>query len=360
MLDIHEAAPVLLAGQPVGCFFPTYKMLSETWRQFVDVFSPVRKVKNEQEHRIELITGGVLEMWSMDAADTARGRKYKRVIIDEAAMVPTLMDDWNAVIRPMLIDYKGDAFIKSTPKGLNGFWQMYQWGVDPNNAEWASFHYPTARNPYIPPSEIEAMRETMPELIFRQEVLAEFIDMEGAVFRRVQEAARVEPIEQPIDGHQYTAGVDVAASVDFTVVCVLDSKSRDLVFMDRFNRVDYNVLEDRLDAVYKRFRLSSMTIEANSIGQPVIDNLVARGMNIVPFQTTNATKQAVITGLQAAFEHGEIGIPNNPILIGELLSFEAKRNPSGSFSYGAPDGMHDDCVMALAIAWNGINEWWFT
>lgn len=72
MLDVNESAPVLLAGHPVGGFFPTYKMLSETWRQFVDVFAPVRKSKNETEHRLELITGGVLEMWSMDAADTAR------------------------------------------------------------------------------------------------------------------------------------------------------------------------------------------------------------------------------------------------------------------------------------------------
>ena len=67
-------------------------MLSETWRQFVDVFAPIRKSKNETEHRLELITGGVLEMWSMDAADTARGRMYKRVFIDEAAMIPNLME----------------------------------------------------------------------------------------------------------------------------------------------------------------------------------------------------------------------------------------------------------------------------
>ncbi len=351
---------MLLAGQPVGGFFPTYKMLAETWRQFVDVFAPVRKNKNEQEHRLELITGGVLEMWSMDAADTARGRKYRRVFIDEAAMIPNLMEIWNAVIRPMLIDFKGDAFIKSTPKGLNGFWEMYRMGMDEGNKDWTAFHYPSAANPYIPQSEIEAMRNALPEIIFRQEVLAEFVDSEGAVFRRVQEAAHVEPITEPVEGRTYTAGVDVAAAVDYTIVCVLDNQSKELVYMDRFNRVDYGILEDRLDAVYKRFGLANMTIESNSIGQPVIDHLVGRGMSIIPFVTTNATKQTAIMALQAAFEHDEIGIINNPVLIGELLSFESKRNPSGSFSYGAPEGMHDDCVMALAIAWQGINEWFFS
>jgi hypothetical protein len=43
-------------------------------------------------------------------------------------------------------------------------------------------------------------------------------------------------------------------------------------------------------------------------------------------------------------------------LIGELLSFEGKRNASGTFSYSAPAGMHDDCVMSLAIGWNGLNN----
>jgi hypothetical protein len=345
---------VLLAGQPVGGFFPTYKMLAETWRQFVDVFAPIRKSKNETEHRMELITGGVLEMWSMDAADTARGRMYKRVFIDEAAMIPNLMESWNAVIRPMLMDLKGDAFIKSTPKGRNGFWQMYQYGIDDNNHDWVSFHYPTSANPYIPPSEIEAMRQTLPEIIYRQEVLGEFIDDSGGVFRRVQEAAKLLQLSEPLQDRQYVCGVDVASSVDFTVATVLDVSTRQMVFMDRFNRVDYNVLEDRLDALNKLWHFTAMKIEANSIGQGVIDHLYARGISIIPFTTTNATKDIIIRNLQSAFEHDEIKILDNPILVGELLSFEAKRNQSGSFSYAAPEGMHDDCCMSLAIAWDCI------
>ena len=178
----------------------------------------------------------------------------------------------------MLMDLKGDAFIKSTPKGRNGFWQMYQYGIDPNNSEWTSFHYPTAANPYIPPSEIEAMKKSLPEIIYRQEVLAEFIDDQGGVFRRVQEAATMQQLEKPLEGHQYIAGVDVASSIDFTVVSVLDVADKAQVYMDRFNRVDYNVLENRLEAVYKHWHLDTMKIEANSIGQPVIDHLDTRGI----------------------------------------------------------------------------------
>jgi len=144
--------------------------------------------------------------------------------------------------------------------------------------------------------------------------------------------------------------------VDYTVVTVMDAESKDMVYMDRFNRVDYPVLIDRLESVYRRYHLTSMTVESNSIGRPVIDELVSRGLNIVPFTTTSATKQAIIQSLQSAFENGQIRVLDEPVLIGELLSFEAKRNASGSFSYSAPDGMHDDCVMSLAIAWHGVSD----
>ena len=134
----------------------------------------------------------------------------------------------------------------------------------------------------------------------------------------------------------------MAASMDYTVITILDIATHEMVYMDRFNRVDYNVLIDRLEAIYKRWNLSSMKIEANSIGQPVIDQLNIRNMSIIPFLTTAATKQVIIQNLQAAFENADIKIINDPVLIGELLSFESKRNQSGSFSYAAPEGLHDD------------------
>jgi phage terminase large subunit-like protein len=128
----------------------------------------------------------------------------------------------------------------------------------------------------------------------------------------------------------------------------------EMAFMDRFNRVDYSVLEDRLEAIYNRFNLDTMTIEDNSIGKGVIDHLRNRGLTLNTFTTTNSTKHAAVTALQSAFEHGRIKIINDPVLVGELQAFEAKRNNSGTFSYSAPEGLHDDCVMALAIAWQGL------
>ena len=56
-------------------------------------------------------------------------------------------------------------------------------------------------------------------------------------------------------------------------------------------------------------------------------------------------------------ERGTITIPNDPALIGELQAFEAKPLPSGLTRYAAPEGLHDDCVMSLALAWQGLGTW---
>jgi phage terminase large subunit-like protein len=302
---------------------------------------------------VTLPGGGFVAVRSADNPDSLRGEGLDFVVMDECAFMKT--EAWTEAIRPSLSDRQGKALFISTPKGRNWFWENYQHGLAGDEG-WASFSFPTASNPYIAQVEIEAAKRDLPEIIFRQEYLAEFIESDGAVFRRVQEAIRTEMIDQPIEGRQYIAGVDVAAAVDYTVISVMDMQSKNLVYKDRFNRVDYNVLEDRLESVYKRFNLDLMKIEANSIGQGVIDHLRNRRMNIIPFTTTNATKQTIITNMQSAFEHGEIGIYNDPVLIGELLSYESKRTPSGSFSYNAPEGLHDDCVMSLALAWDCVGK----
>jgi hypothetical protein len=75
-----------LDGKPVAIFAPTYKMMSDVWRETYNTVLPTVKRVSAQEHRLELITGGVIDMWSLDTPDAPRGRKYQRVVIDEAAM----------------------------------------------------------------------------------------------------------------------------------------------------------------------------------------------------------------------------------------------------------------------------------
>lgn len=352
LIEDRLVAPAL-GGYPVAYFAPTYKMMQEVWRDVRRTLRPVTTKVSEQQHRLEFVGGGLLDLWSLDSPDVARGRKYKRAAIDEAAMIRHLMEAWQAVIRPTLVDYEGDAWFGSTPKGRDAFWQMWQWGQDPGLPEWASWQLPTTDNPYIDPAEVEAMRATMPENIYRQEVLAEFMEDGNGVFRRVREAAtldaefgRVDP-DRP---RQTVMGCDWGRTIDFTCLVVMDVDTFEVVDFDRFNQIDWEFQRRRLAALYQKWGCTSILAERNSIGDPNIEALQRAGLPVQGFTTTNATKGTIIEALSLAIETRAIAYPPIPQLIAELQAYEMERLPSGLARYNAPEGMHDDCVIALALA----------
>jgi len=189
---VRKACETMLTGGRVGWFAPTYKVLDDAWGEIKDRLGDVTTRKDETDHILEVMTGGIFEAWSLDKTeDAGRSRHYHRVVIDEAAMVPNLAGVWQKAIRPTLADYRGDAFFFSTPRGRNFFWEIWQRGQDPARADWVSWQFPTASNPYIHPGEIEAARQELPERLFKQEWLAEFLDDPGGVYRGVRACATI-------------------------------------------------------------------------------------------------------------------------------------------------------------------------
>ena len=344
-----------LAGKPVGWFAPSYKYLTPVWNELKHRLASVTADKSEQEHKIKLISGGELEMWSMDTPGAGRSRAYARLIIDEAALIGNLSEAWQQDIRPTLTDYRGDAWFLSTPKGIASYFhELYQRGQDPHDAEWASWQMPSTSNPFIPAGEIESARPDMTELAFAQEYLAQFVSWEGSVFRCIDQAV-YDPPSPPAGGA--LIGVDWGRTNDFTVFIALDRVGR-VIAMDRFRGIEYALQRERLRGFWHMVSNGRAAIlaESNSMGGPVIEQLQRDGMPVWAFQTTNASKSIAIEALALAFEQRKIQIPNDPVIIGELQAFEGRPLPSGAIQYGAPKGEqnHDDIVMALAIAWSGF------
>lgn len=348
-VDIRPA----LEGYPVAWFAPTYKYLTDPWRDFKRLLGPVIKDKSETEHRIELVTGGILECWTLDTDDPARGRKYRRVVVDESGIVKDLQNKWEQSIRPTLTDFRGDAWFLGTPKGLNAFHGLYQRGQDPENPEWMSWQGPTADNPYIDPAEIEAARLELPERVFAQEYLAEFLSDGAGVFRLVIEASKATRQTQRTEGHRYVFGVDWGRTNDFTVISVVDTTTYEQVALERFNQIDYHVQLSRLAILAQKFLPQLIVAEANAMGAPLIEQMQRMNLPVWAFQTTNASKAAAIEALALAFEQRTIRILDDKVQMGELLAYDSERLPSGMLRYGAPEGMHDDTVIALALAWVG-------
>jgi phage terminase large subunit-like protein len=346
---------VALSGGRSWWCAPSYPMSIVGWRLIHRLALQIPDVEiRKAERSITFPTGGEIWVRSADNPDSLRGEGLDFAVLDECAFMKE--PAWQEAIRPALSDRQGRAMFISTPKGRNWFWRLWQRCQDDNDSEWQGWQLPTSDNPYIADEEIEAARKSLPERIYRQEYLALFIDDSGGVFRGIMQAATAIPESKPQPAGQYIIGVDWGKHNDFTVLTVLNAANRSLVHMDRFNQIDYAVQVNRLVALHERFKSTAIIAERNSMGDPLIEQLQRRGMPVYPFITTNATKARAIDELGLAFERGDIQIINEPVLVGELQAYEMERLPSGMMRYNAPQGLHDDCVMSLAIGWQGLME----
>jgi hypothetical protein len=327
-----------LAGQNLGWFAPTYKYLLEPWRDFCRILRPAIASKNEQEKRIELVTGGVIDFWSTDTDDPARGRKYHRVVVDECGIMSNLLEVWMAAIRPTLTDYRGDAFFLGTPKGRRQFAELFARG-EQGREDWASFAAKTIENPRIDPAEIEAARRDLPEDVFRQEFEGIPADDGGNPFGMAAIAECVAPMskEKPI-----AFGVDLAKSHDWVWVIGLDEQWR--VCVSERWQADWRTTRERINAI---IGTTPASIDSTGVGDPIVEDLQRVG-NYEGFKFTQQSKQQIMEGLASKIQQRAIGFPDG-ILRSELESFEYEYTRTG-VRYTAPTGLHDDGVCALALA----------
>ena len=359
----------LFDGRPVGWFSPTYKLMLEVWSELLLRLRPSLKRKNISERRIELHTGGVIEFWPVEDGDVARSRKYRRVVVDEAALIPHLQAAWQGGIRPALSDYAGQALFASTPKGLNFFHRLYQRGADPAEQDWAAWREPTINNPLIKPREIEAARQQLPQRVFAQEYEADFLPNEGAVFRGIPAVLTADPNPDPQShaAHRLVAGLDWGKQHDFTAISIGCAQCRQELARDRYKQLDYAFQRKRIQALAQRWGLSGLLAERNAMGEPNIEQLAREGLPMMPgedgrlgFATTASSKPRLIENLALIIERADWAFQPDALWEAELVAYGRRVNPfTGRPSYGAPSGAHDDTVMARALmVWAAARQNW--
>jgi hypothetical protein len=168
-----------LDGFPVAYYCPTYKDLNDFWITIVSILKDIIVKKDEQIKQIRLVTGGIIDMWSLDTPDSGRGRKYKRVVIDECEKAKKLQQAWNGTIRAMLTDFKGDAWFLSTPQfGNTYFKELFKRSTeDKFSHEWQSWKFSTYDNPFMDAKEIDSAKATLDDMYFNCEYMAEDVTL---------------------------------------------------------------------------------------------------------------------------------------------------------------------------------------
>lgn len=348
-------------GGRVAWIVPTYKNSYPLWRWAMQFVGPLKKGKhvrtNISERLIEFSNGGFVRIYSADNEDAIRGEWFHLAILDEAAIISE--SAWQEVIQPTLADTDGEAIIISTPKGRNWFYREWQRGqADGQNQ--AAFHAPSSGNPS--PQIRKAFnlaKDRLPERVYRQEWLAEFLEGQGVVFRNIRANLTAPTEASPADhvNHRVVMGVDWGKNNDYTALCVFCADCRQELALDRFNQIDYSFQRQRLMALVQRWQVSHIEAEANSIGEPNIEELRRAGLPVVAFQTTATSKPPLIESLALAFEQQEARWLPDQVAAGELEAYEMRLNSiTGRPTYSAPDNLHDDTVMGRALAWRAATQ----
>lgn len=335
---------------------PTYPLTEQIWAEFKAFSPPGLFEAREGERMLRYLNGGA-EVWMKTGAEPERlvGSGPDVIAITEAGLL--VREAWETGLRPALSSpgRAGLALINGTPKGLNWFRDMYLRGQDPLDTEVESWNYPTSANPYIDPREIEQARRTLPDLVFRQEYLAEFLSDVGMAFRHVEGCIQGE-LEGPKSGHRYVFGIDLAKHKDFTVIMGADASTRRVVFFDRFSQIDWAVQRERIRKALTDYNGARAWIDSTGVGDPILEELTKAGLAVEGYHFTGASKRVLVDGLTVALEQEEIRYPKLEQLVSELKAFEYDMTRAGNLRTGAAAGYYDDCVIALALCNYGLRQ----
>jgi hypothetical protein len=329
-----------LEARPVAWFAPTYKFLAEVWHELAVLLRPVTAWSSSTERQIRLITGGIIDCWTLDTPDAGRGRRYAHVIIDEAGLVHDLATAWHAAIRPTLTDLRGRATFLGTPRGRREFYRLYRLG-ESGEPGWRSHRLPTAENPFIDRAEIEEARRMLPPEVFAQEYEAIPAENAGNPFG----LAAIEACTGPMsDEPTWCYGIDVARAQDW-LVCIGVDRQRRVTELHRWRDVPWSESIDRLASIIGDRRA---LMDSTGVGDAVLDALQRVRPRVEGYVFTQRSKQDLMERLAVAIQGGQVRFPPGPIA-DELRDCVYEYTRTG-VRYAAPSGSHDDCVCALALA----------
>ena len=292
-----------------------------------------------------------IQFASAEEPKNAEGFRYHRIVLNEAGLILKNSSLWDNTLEPMTHPrdgVKNKTRIIGTSKGKNKFHQL----CFKNDEDWGSHHFTIYDCPFYSKTEIEKIKKGIPQEVWSQEYLAEFIDGAGSVFRNISNCIITDLHEEPQASCDYIMSVDLAKHQDFTVCYIADRNTNKVVFQDRFNQIDWGFQKSRIINLYQKFNCREAIIDSTGVGDAIFDDLSNAGLNLRSFKFTGTTKNPLIQNLSVAIDNRSITFHPFPELISELEIFGYEVSPMGAIRYNAPDGYHDDCVISLAL----INE----
>jgi phage FluMu gp28-like protein len=337
---------------------PVYSQAKKVFAELsgIIVDTGLTKSINKSELTIQFINGSILYFRSGEREDTLRGYTLDYLIMDEAAYQKDNV--WKTVLRPTVLVRGKKVLFISTPKGRNWFYEVALRGDNDDYPQYKTFRASSFETPYISEQELLEAKQSLPEGIYKQEILAEFIDDGGEVFSNLKTNCTLTSYPPKVSGEKYYFGLDFGRQNDYTVLTILNSKG-EVVEQYRERQKSWDIIISEVVVILRRWGAIGYA-EVNSIGDVLFENIKKQYSAIQPFVTTNESKKNMIEDLIMSMNEDKIKLPTqdlNPDLYKELSVFTYEYSPkTRKVKYGAPNGFHDDCIISLALSYQSLKN----
>jgi hypothetical protein len=379
------AGDAAVKRRKVGLFAPEHKQLHEPYGELMSILAPARESSSQTKGVIRTITSGVIDFWTLNDNELAgRGREYDELMIDEAAFTKNnqMMGIWERSLKPTLLTRPDSrVWVFSTPNGddaENFFWRC----CNDQKMEFKEHYAPTSTSPYVPPAELENERKKNHPLIFRQEYLAEFVDLSGEAFFQIEWMLNAgQPVEYPRICDRVFAVIDTAVKSgkehDATAVSYWAKSNHlghPLVCLDwDVISIDGALLETWIPNVFRRLQelarecgarygSAGAYIEDAQSGSILLQQCIARNMpaTALPSELTAAGKDARAINISGIVYRGDVklsakafntndkvfkGVARNH-LVSQIAGFRIGDKSAATRS----DDLFDTFCYAVAIA----------
>lgn len=293
--------------------------------------------------RIQTLAGTVIWFKSADNSDALYGEDVYAAVVDEASRVG--QDSWHAV-RSTLTATRGPIRIIGNVKGRkNWFYTMARRAeAGAKNMHYARITADDAvKAGVLDAEEIEDARENLPEWIFRELYYAEPGDDQGNPFGLDHIQACIRP--QLAVGPVVAWGLDLAKKHDYLVLIGLNAAGGVAAY-HRWRGLPWR---KSIQTIWKIVGEDTPCLtDSTGVGDPVLEELQFEHGNFLGYHFSPTSKQKLMEGLAVSIQSHELTFPQGQIST-ELELFEYAETRTG-VRYSAPDGEHDDCVCALALA----------
>lgn len=342
------------------CLSPTLEQARKVFNEVKKVIKPTKLYSkhNDLQLLIVLRNGSTMFFKSAEQKDGLRGYTVNGIyVVDEAAFIS---DDVFYETLAWVNVSQSPVILCSTPKHKTGFFfKYYMLGMNNEpkvfSYNWSEFD----TSALLPEEKLAEYQRNLPAAQFKTEFLGEFLDNEGGVFGDFS----------GIISNDYNPNLNCYMGIDWgtgqgqdeTAIAVFNNEKQ-MIGLYHFSDKDETATINYIIELIKQYKPLKVQVETNSIGSVfygLLDKAIKAAnlpVMLLKFTTTNESKERLINNFQVAMQNKTVQILDNQTLRIQMDMYEMKVNQNGKRTYNAASGYHDDCIIAMLLAFNCISS----